>query len=167
MLDLAMVDLVGGDAKQAESRLRDVRDRFEYLEQSGEVTSIIDTLVSSMIVPVPSVFLGIYPPSSSIERPSCWVRNALVTKGRPRPVIFRPVELYQLQSLSSSLFSASILGLIALSTIPTRQILMPVINAATDAKLKRRFVVLHGLSVVITLVHIVAVGFVIVDLAGQ
>ena len=35
MLDLAMVDLVGGDAKQAESRLRDVRDRFEYLEQDS------------------------------------------------------------------------------------------------------------------------------------
>ena len=66
----------------------------------------------------------------------------------------------------TSLFSASILALITLSTIPTRQILMPAINAATDAKLKQRFLVLHGLSVVITLAHIVAVGFVIVDLAA-
>jgi hypothetical protein len=70
-----------------------------------------------------------------------------------------------LLALASSLFSASILTLIALSTIPTRQILMPAINAATDANLKQRFLVLHGLSVLITLAHIVALGFVIVDLA--
>lgn len=72
-----------------------------------------------------------------------------------------------LLALASSLFSASILALIALSTIPTRQILMPTINAATDAKLKQRFLVLHGLSVLITLAHIVALGFVIVDLAAN
>ena len=71
-----------------------------------------------------------------------------------------------LLALASSLFSASILTLIALSTIPTRQILMPAINAATDAKLKQRFLMLHGLSVVITLAHIIAVGFVIIDLAS-
>ena len=71
-----------------------------------------------------------------------------------------------LLALMTSLFSASILALITLSTIPTRQILMPAINAATDAKRKQRFLVLHGLSVVITLAHIVAVGFVIVDLAA-
>lgn len=71
-----------------------------------------------------------------------------------------------LLALASSLFSASILTLIALSTIPTRQILMPAINAATDAKLKQRFLVLHGLSVLITLAHIIALGFVIVDLAA-
>lgn len=35
MLDLAMVDLVGGDPKLAEQRLREVRDRFEYLEQDS------------------------------------------------------------------------------------------------------------------------------------
>jgi hypothetical protein len=43
---------------------------------------------------------------------------------------------------------------------------MPAINAASDAKLKQRFLVLHGLSVVITLIHIVAAGFVIIDLAS-
>jgi hypothetical protein len=43
---------------------------------------------------------------------------------------------------------------------------MPAINAATDANLKQRFLVLHGLSVLITLAHIVALGFVIVDLAA-
>jgi hypothetical protein len=43
---------------------------------------------------------------------------------------------------------------------------MPAINAATDTKLKQRFLVLHGLSVVITLGHIVAAAFVIIDLAA-
>jgi hypothetical protein len=66
----------------------------------------------------------------------------------------------------NSVLSAIILGLIALSTIPTRQMLMPAINAASDAKQKQRFLVLHGLSVVITLVHIGVTGFVIVDLAA-
>ena len=70
-------------------------------------------------------------------------------------------------SYPSSVLSAIILGLIALSTIPTRQMLMPAINAASDAKQKQRFLVLHGLSVVITLVHIGVTGFVIVDLAAH
>lgn len=34
-LDLAMVDLVSGNPKQAEQRLRGVRDRFEFLEQDS------------------------------------------------------------------------------------------------------------------------------------
>jgi hypothetical protein len=45
---------------------------------------------------------------------------------------------------------------IALSTIPTRQLLMPMINAASDSGNQRGFQWLHGLSVVITLAHIVA-----------
>jgi hypothetical protein len=32
-LDLAIVDLLGGQAKQAEARLKEVRDRFDQLEQ--------------------------------------------------------------------------------------------------------------------------------------
>ena len=94
--------------------------------------------------------------------------RALIRKAFPSFYIFVTVTslIAALLAIASSLFSASILALIALSTIPTRQILMPAINAATDAKLKQRFLVLHGLSVVITLVHIVAVGFVIVDLAS-
>jgi hypothetical protein len=43
---------------------------------------------------------------------------------------------------------------VALSTWPTRQILMPAINEATDAGAKKRFQWLHGLSVVISLGHI-------------
>ena len=57
--------------------------------------------------------------------------------------------------------SAAIMAAIALTTIPTRQTLMPAINAATDAGNKRRFAMLHGLSVVITLVHIVAAAYVL------
>lgn len=34
-LDLAVVDLLGGQAKQAETKLRDVRDRFDHLEQDS------------------------------------------------------------------------------------------------------------------------------------
>jgi hypothetical protein len=50
--------------------------------------------------------------------------------------------------------SALWLAAIALSTWPTRQILMPAINEATDAGAKKRFQWLHGLSVVISLGHI-------------
>lgn len=57
--------------------------------------------------------------------------------------------------------SAAIMAAIALTTIPTRQILMPAINAATDAGDERRFGMLHGLSVVITLIHIVAAAAVL------
>lgn len=93
--------------------------------------------------------------------------RVLIRKAFPSFYIFVVITslIAALLALASSLFSASILALIALSTIPTRQILMPAINMATDVKLKQRFLVLHGLSVLITLAHIVALGFVIVDLA--
>jgi len=54
-----------------------------------------------------------------------------------------------------------LLAAIALTTIPTRQVLMPAINRATDAGERRRFALLHGLSVAITLAHIVAAGVVL------
>jgi hypothetical protein len=94
--------------------------------------------------------------------------RALIRKAFPSFYLFVMITslVAALLALESSLFSASILVLITLSTIPTRQILMPAINVAADAKLKQRFLVLHGLSVVITLAHIIAVGFVIVDLAA-
>lgn len=62
----------------------------------------------------------------------------------------------------SDLVSAIALSLIAISTIPTRQVLMPAINDASDAGNKRRFGMLHGLSVLITLAHIVVAGWVLV-----
>lgn len=54
-----------------------------------------------------------------------------------------------------------VLAIVALTIIPTRQILMPAINAATDTGQKKRFAVLHTLSVVITLAHIGAAGYVL------
>lgn len=58
--------------------------------------------------------------------------------------------------------SLGLLAAVALTTVPTRQLLMPAINAATDAGDKRRFNRLHSLSVAITLLHIAAVGYVLV-----
>ncbi|MEM1111589.1 MAG: DUF4149 domain-containing protein [Pseudomonadota bacterium] len=54
---------------------------------------------------------------------------------------------------------------IALSTLPTRQVLMPAINAAQDAGEKSRFNRLHGSSVVITLAHIGLAAYCLVRLA--
>ena len=95
--------------------------------------------------------------------------SALIRKAFPSFYIFVIVAsgIAAVLAIPSSVISAIILGLIALSTIPTRQMLMPAINAASDAKQKKRFLVLHGLSVVITLVHIGITGFVIVDLAAH
>ncbi len=55
---------------------------------------------------------------------------------------------------------------IALTTVPARQVLMPAINRATDAGARARFARLHGLSVVVTLLHIAIAGMVVVRLAG-
>ncbi len=62
--------------------------------------------------------------------------------------------------------AAGLLALIAATVLPTRQILMPAINRATDIGAKDRFKVLHGLSVVITLVHIALAGYVLTRFAG-
>ena len=95
--------------------------------------------------------------------------SALIRKAFPSFYIFviAASGIAAVLAIPSSVISAIILGLIALSTIPTRQMLMPAINAASDAKQKKRFLVLHGLSVVITLLHIGITGFVIVDLAAH
>ncbi len=58
-------------------------------------------------------------------------------------------------------FSAALLAFIAASTIPTRQLLMPAINMATDTGAKTRFKWLHGASVLITLLHIGLCGWVL------
>lgn len=63
--------------------------------------------------------------------------------------------------------SSAILVAIAVTTIPARQVLMPAINAATDRGAKKRFKVLHSLSVLITLAHICAAAVVLVRLAGS
>ena len=50
---------------------------------------------------------------------------------------------------------------VMLTTLAARQILMPAINRATDSGMKKRFVWLHGFSVVLTLGHIVAAAAVL------
>ena len=62
--------------------------------------------------------------------------------------------------------SAILLATVAATTIFARQILMPAINRATDTGAKGRFKALHGLSVAITLGHIVAAAVVLVRLQG-
>ncbi|SEN30751.1 protein of unknown function [Roseovarius tolerans] len=56
---------------------------------------------------------------------------------------------------------AGLLVLVALTTLPTRQILMSAINRATDAGATARFHWLHGLSVAITMAHIGLAGLVL------
>ncbi|MGI3211052.1 DUF4149 domain-containing protein [Roseovarius tibetensis] len=55
--------------------------------------------------------------------------------------------------------AATLLAVIAVTTIPNRQILMPAINRATDTGAKTRFKWLHGASVLVTLVHIGLAGY--------
>jgi hypothetical protein len=58
--------------------------------------------------------------------------------------------------------SALLMALIAASTVPARQVLMPAINSATDEGKRKRFVWLHSVSVVLTLVHIAVAGWALV-----
>ena len=63
---------------------------------------------------------------------------------------------------NSDIWSSVWLGVIAISTLPTRQKLMPAINQTSDSGNKLRFAMLHGLSVLITLAHIVISGWVLI-----
>lgn len=60
--------------------------------------------------------------------------------------------------------AAALLAAVALSTLPVRQWLMPAINRATDAGQRQRFKWLHGLSVLVTLGHIAATGWLLAHL---
>ena len=60
---------------------------------------------------------------------------------------------------------AAVMAAVAITTVPVRQLLMPAINRATDDGLRRRFKWLHGLSVVVTLGHIAATGWLLANLA--
>ena len=60
--------------------------------------------------------------------------------------------------------AAGLMMAIVITTVPSRQLLMPAINAATDRGLRNRFKWLHGVSVLVTLLHIAAAGAVLVRL---
>ena len=65
---------------------------------------------------------------------------------------------------SHDLLAASLMAAVVLTTVPTRQWLMPAINTATDRGQRRQFQWLHSASVAITLAHIAAAGYVLVRL---
>lgn len=88
------------------------------------------------------------------------------------PVIRRAFPHFYLFVMATAVLAAALswpldrsvslaLAAIGLTTIPTRQLLMPAINRATDTRSKARFRWLHGLSVVITLTHIAIAGWVL------
>jgi hypothetical protein len=61
-------------------------------------------------------------------------------------------------SLVTNISAFLVLAIIFVTTIPNRQILMPAINNAADSGNKKTWGMLHGLSVTITLAHIVLAG---------
>jgi hypothetical protein len=63
--------------------------------------------------------------------------------------------------------AAALLAFIAVTTLPTRQILMPAINRASDGGQAARFKALHGASVAITLVHIALAAYVLARFAAR
>ena len=61
-------------------------------------------------------------------------------------------------SLYENKLAFVLLAVIFVTTIPNRQFLMPAINNAADTGNKKIWRMLHGLSVIITLAHIVLAG---------
>ena len=57
--------------------------------------------------------------------------------------------------------NAAMMAGVMLTTVAARQILMPAINQATDSGNKRRFIWLHGFSVILTPGHINTAGVVL------
>ena len=60
--------------------------------------------------------------------------------------------------------AATVTAAVALTTLPVRQSLMPAINRATDAGNRQLFKWLHGLSVLVTLGHILLTGWLLTRL---
>jgi hypothetical protein len=88
----------------------------------------------------------------------------LIRKAFPPFYLFVMATAFVAAALLSTVegISALVLLIVALTTIPTRQVLMPAINRATDGGDKKRFMVLHTTSVLISLAHIAAAGTVLV-----
>jgi hypothetical protein len=63
-------------------------------------------------------------------------------------------------------FSATLMAAVMLTTIPARQVLMPAINQATDSGHKKRFLWLHGFSVLLTLGHIILAAVALVHMGS-
>ena len=65
-------------------------------------------------------------------------------------------------SWTSDPFSTSLMAFVMFTALAGRQMLMPAINHATDMALRKRFILLHGLFVVLTLIHIFLAGMILV-----
>jgi hypothetical protein len=91
----------------------------------------------------------------------------LIRKAFPPFYLFVIVAsgLAMLLSWRSDSYSAAWMAFVMFSTVGARQILMPAINRATDFGHKKRFLWLHGFSVLLTLGHIVLAGVVLVHTA--
>jgi len=63
--------------------------------------------------------------------------------------------LIVLFSFSVSKLTAALAFCIFITTIPTSRVLMPAINKASGTKQKKKFLVLHTVSVFVTLLHII------------
>ncbi|MDG1065714.1 MAG: DUF4149 domain-containing protein [Luminiphilus sp.] len=61
--------------------------------------------------------------------------------------------------------SAWLMVAVALTTVPARQVLMPAINTASDNNDRRRFGLLHGLSVFVALGQMAVLGYVLTRVA--
>lgn len=91
------------------------------------------------------------------------VAGPLLRKAFPHFYAFVAVTALVAAGLAGpdNVLAASLMLMIALTTVLTRQLLMPAINRATDTQARARFKVLHSLSVLMTLSHIAAAGFVL------
>ncbi|MDE0970283.1 MAG: DUF4149 domain-containing protein [Octadecabacter sp.] len=94
--------------------------------------------------------------------------SSVIRKAFPHFYTFVVVSasLAALTAVSGDPLSGIILVFISITTIFARQILMPMINSATDAREKQRFNILHGASVILTLFHIGLAAYVVVRLAS-
>ena len=64
----------------------------------------------------------------------------------------------------SDSFSAAWMAFVMLTAVAARQLLMPAINRATDLGHRKRFLWLHGFSVLLTLGHIVLAAVILVQM---
>jgi hypothetical protein len=81
------------------------------------------------------------------------------------PLLRRAFPWFYLFVIGTSALAAAVMAAIALTTVPVRQVLMPAINRATDAGQRARFKWLHSASVLVTLAHIAASGWLLARLA--
>jgi Domain of unknown function (DUF4149) len=88
----------------------------------------------------------------------------LIRKAFPPFYLFVIVSSGLAMALSwrSDSFSAAWMAFVMLTTVAARQLLMPAINRATDLGYRKRFLWLHGFSVLLTLGHIVLAAVVLV-----